>query len=39
MYEEHVRFMILAEHELSGHDGDSFNSHLNMEQINKVNVM
>ena len=36
MYEEHVRFMILAEHELSGHSGDSFNSHLNLEQINKV---
>lgn len=36
LYEEHVRFMILAEHELSGHRGDSFNSHLNLEQINKV---
>ena len=36
MYEEHVRFMILAEHELSGHSGDNFNSHLNLEQINKV---
>lgn len=36
MYEEHVRFMILAEHELAGHTGDNFNSHLNLEQINKV---
>lgn len=38
MYEEHVRFMILAEHELSGYSGDNFNSHLNLEQINKVDT-
>ena len=36
LYEEHVRFMILAEHELSGYAGDNFNSHLNLEQINKA---
>lgn len=28
--------MILAEHELSAYSGDKFNSHLNLEQINKV---
>lgn len=41
MYEEHVRFMILAEHELceetsAAADQEAFNSHLNLEQINKV---
>ena len=40
LYEEHVRFMLLAEHELSGAPRDSrtneFNSHLNLEQINKA---
>ena len=40
MYEEHVRFMLLAEHELSGAPQgprtNVFNSHLNLEQINKV---
>ena len=35
-YEEHVRFMILAEHELSEEPPDVFDSHLNLEQINKV---
>ena len=38
-YEEHVRFMILAEHELSGEPPDVFDSHLNLEQINKVLTM
>lgn len=38
LYEEHVRFMILTEHELSGLPMDVFNSHLNLEQINKVGV-
>jgi len=42
MYEEHIRFMIMAEHELSEEttaaaDQEAFNSHLNLEQINKVN--
>jgi hypothetical protein len=41
MYEEHIRFMILAEHELceetvAAADQEAFNSHLNLEQINKV---
>ena len=41
MYEEHTRFMIMAEHELSEEttvaaDQEAFNSHLNLEQINKV---
>ncbi|KAK9845825.1 hypothetical protein WJX81_003544 [Elliptochloris bilobata] len=41
MVEEHVRFMILAEHELCeqtvvGADQEAFNSHLNLEQINKA---
>ena len=36
MFEEHVRFMILCEHELSGLPMDVYNSHLNLEQINKV---
>jgi len=44
MCEEHVRFMILAEHELCEHavvgaDQEAFNSHLNLEQINKVCAM
>lgn len=43
MYEEHIRFMILAEHELceettAAADQEAFNSHLNLEQINKVNM-
>ena len=41
IYEEHIRFMIMAEHELSEEttaaaDQEAFNSHLNLEQINKV---
>ena len=41
MYEEHTRFMIMAEHKLSiettaAADQEAFNSHLNLEQINKV---
>ena len=36
MFEEHVRFMILCEHELSSLSMDVYNSHLNLEQINKV---
>jgi len=40
LYEEHVRFMLLTEHELSGAprapNTNEFNSHLNLEQINKV---
>ena len=36
LYEEHVRFMVLAEHELAGEPPDVFDSHLNLEQINKV---
>jgi len=41
MYEEHIRFMILAEHELcelttAAADQEAFNSHLNLEQINKA---
>lgn len=39
LYEEHVRFMILCEHELSGLSMDVFNSHLNLEQINKVSIL
>ena len=44
MYEEHTRFMIMAEHELSEEttaaaDQEAFNSHLNLEQINKVSVL
>ncbi len=44
MYEEHIRFMIMAEHELSEEttaaaDQEAFNSHLNLEQINKVSRM
>ncbi len=41
MFEEHIRFMAMAEHELSEEttaaaDQEAFNSHLNIEQINKV---
>ena len=41
MFEEHVRFMVLAGHELceegqAAADQDAFDAHLNMEQINKV---
>ena len=41
MFEEHIRFMAMAEHELSEEttaaaDQEAFNSHLNVEQINKV---
>ena len=44
MYEEHTRFMIMAEHELSEEttaaaDQEAFNSHLNLEQINKVSIL
>ena len=40
LYEEHVRFMILAEHELcelqpQAGEAETFDSHLNLEQINK----
>ena len=38
LFEEHVRFMILCEHELSSLSMDVFNSHLNLEQINKVGL-
>ena len=39
LYEEHVRFMVLAEHELAGEPPDVFDSHLNLEQINKVHTV
>ena len=40
LYEEHVRFMVLAEHELcelrpQAGEAETFDSHLNLEQINK----
>lgn len=41
MYQEQIRFLVLAEHELCEEaapaaDQEAFNSHLNLEQINKV---
>lgn len=41
MIEEHIRFMILAQYELSEvgegiADKEAFNAHLNIEQVNKV---
>eukprot|EP00884_Botryococcus_braunii_P010413 jgi/Botrbrau1/19373/Bobra.0338s0007.1 len=43
MIEEHIRFMILAQHELSEvgegvADKEAFNAHLNIEQVNKAIV-
>lgn len=43
MYEEHVRFMILGEHELchvvaTANNPEGHNSHLNIEQMNKVDT-
>lgn len=43
MYEEHVRYHVLCDHELCEEganvaDPDGFSPHLNMEQLNKVGM-